>query len=272
MIKNTLKKIVKNLLFKILSNKDGYADLKIRGGIARGVILRLDLRLEGSYWLGNYDQWIFDTVPFKQVIKPGQVAWDCGAYVGYYSAVFRTLVGSTGKVIAFEASNNTWQRVKQLPALNKWDNVTIHNMAVGPDHTTIKFVNNLGASNGPLNLSKIYKEAKDDLKYEEVISCGIDELVYEKGVPPADFIKFDLETGEEYALHNGQKFFTEKRPVILLELHGQKAKDAAGLFFEKYKYAGFLMYDIAEKRSPIRSIADFDKVDHVPHMVYCIPE
>ena len=266
------KEIIKLILFKVLSNKNGYADLSVRSGIAKGVILRLDLRLEGSYWLGNYDQWIFNSVPFREIIQPGQVAWDCGTYVGYYTAVFRTLVGDSGRVIGFEASNDTYKRVKQIPSLNKWDNVFIHNYAVGPDHTTLKFVNNLGASNGPLSLGKEYKEDINDLRYEEVISCGIDELVYEKGIPPADFIKFDLESGEEYALHNGQRFFTEKRPIILLELHSQRAKDAAGHFFERYKYVAFLMDDILERKSPLRSIQDFDKIDNVPHMVYCIPE
>jgi len=267
-----LKEIVKLILFKILSDKYGYANLTIRTGIAKGVILRLDLRVEGSYWLGNYDQWIFNSVPFRQVIQPGQVAWDCGTYVGYYTAVFRTLVGDTGRVVGFEASNNTYERVKKIPFLNKWDNVIIHNYAIGPDHTTLKFVNNLGGSNGPLNLSKEYKENINDLRYEEVASCGIDELVYEKGIPPADFIKFDLESGEEYALHNGQRFFLEKRPIVLLELHSQRTKDAAGLFFEKYKYVAFLIDDISEKKTPLRSAQDFDKIDYVPHMVYCIPE
>ena len=56
---------------------------------------------------------------------------------------------------------------------------------------------------------------------EKVRCCGVDELIAEMGVPEPDFIKFDLEMAEEFALHNGDRLFPKKRPVILLELHGK---------------------------------------------------
>lgn len=267
-----IKKIVKNFFFQILSHKKGYSDLKVLSGPAKGCKLRLDIRKEGSYWLGNYDKWIFDAVPFAKIIKPGFVIWDCGAYVGYYTAIFRKIIGSKGNIYVFEASKKNYKRVKYLPELNKWNNVKILNMAVGPDHTSLQFVNNLGGANGPYNLSKVYKESENELDIEIVKSAGIDELVYELGFEAPDFIKFDLETAEEFALHNGDKVFKEKRPLILLELHGEKAKKAAGLFFEKYNYGGVTMANMPVAAKRIRSLKEFEKINGVPHMVFCIPD
>lgn len=267
-----IKTFVKNLIWKLISNKDGFNDLKVLGGPAKGARLRLDIRKEGSYWLGNYDKWIFDRVPLAQILKPGWVVWDCGAYVGYYTAVFRKIIGDKGKVYTFEAARKNYNIVKVIPELNNWKNVSILNMAVGPDHSTIKFVNNLGGSSGPYGLTKTYGAEENKLELEEVQCCGVDELVYEKNIDAPDFIKFDLETAEEFALHNGDRLFTTKRPIVLLELHGQKALEAAGRFLEKYNYSSMLVWDMPNAQKEYHSLNELLALGFIPHMIYCQPK
>ena len=267
-----VKAFIKNSLFKLLSGSKGYSDLSVLSGPAKGTKLRLDLRKEGSYWLGTYDKWLFESLPFSNFIKPGDVVWDCGAYVGYYAAVYRKLVGATGKVYVFEASSDNYSRLKYLPEINGWSNVVVLNKAVGPDHTVLQFVNNIGGSNGPYNLAKKYKESITELEIEEVECCGVDELIYEKGIPAPSFIKFDLESAEEFALHNGDTLFKTIKPVILLELHGEKARDAAGLFFEKYLYTGYLVHDAANRRNGINSLKDLAGMKEIPFQILCIPQ
>ncbi len=104
---------------------------------------------------------------------------------------------------------------------------------------------------------------------EEVECCGVDELVYEKNIPAPDFIKFDLESAEEFALHNGDKIFRTKKPIILLELHGEKALKAAGLFLEKYNYHTVLVWDIPNPKIFYKNILDFKKLGFIPHIVVC---
>jgi FkbM family methyltransferase len=266
-----IKTIIKNVLYYLVPKKNGYSNLSVKAGPAKGVKLRLDVRKEGSYWLGNYDQWIFDRIDFEKYIKPGDVLWDCGAYVGYYTAIFRKLSGENGKVYTFEASNKNYDRLKELPVLNEWSNVHIYNMAVGPDHTELEFVNDLGGASGPYGLSKSYAQSREELDILKVKCCGVDELITEQNVAMPDFIKFDLESAEVFALHNGDKVFKEKRPVILLELHGDEAKKAAGLFFEKYNYTGIIVSQLPNPINQLRSLADFEKVAGVPHMVICTP-
>ena len=263
-----MKKFIKNILWNLLPKKNGLNVVKVLSGQAKGIKLLLDIRVGGAYFIGVYDKWIFNRIDFKNFIKPGMIVWDCGAYIGYYSAVFRKCLGNEGAVYTFEASSKNYDIVKQLPELNNWGNVFVINCAVGPDHTTIKFANNLGGSNGPVGLSKNYIE---NLEVEEVECCGVDELVFEKNIPVPDFIKFDLESAEEFALHNGDKVFKTKKSIILLELHGEKALEAAGLFLEKYNYHAVLVWDMPTPKVLYKNLSDFKKLGFIPHMVLCKP-
>jgi len=65
-----IKSIIKQILFYLLSGSKGYADLKVLAGQAKGIKMRIDLRKEGSYFLGTYDKWIFDRINFEDFIKP----------------------------------------------------------------------------------------------------------------------------------------------------------------------------------------------------------
>ncbi len=110
------------------------------------------------------------------------------------------------------------------------------------------------------------------MELETVECAGVDELVFEKGLPEPDLIKFDLESAEVFALKNGPKLFKNKRPVILLELHGQEALVAAGLFLETYRYKAVSVH---EMNSPTKKIfsneAELVKLETIPHMIYCYP-
>jgi FkbM family methyltransferase len=206
--------------------------MTVRAGPAQGATLILDMRRNGSYWLGTYDNWILDRIRIGDWLPAGGVAWDCGSYVGYYAAIFRKVVGDTGSVVAFEASPSNYERLQHIPGLNNWSNLAIVNRAVGPEHATLNFAGELGGSSGPVET----KQFAHPVVTTRVDCSGVDELCFERGVPQPDFIKFDLEGAETYALHNGKRMFTEKRPVLLLELHGPEAITALGEFLSKYQY------------------------------------
>ena len=263
-----IKSIIKQILFYLLSGSKGYADIKVLAGQAKGIKMRIDLRKEGSYFLGTYDKWIFDRINFEDFIKPGMVVWDCGSYIGYYTAVFRKCMGETGQIFVFEASTKNYNIVKELPILNNWHNVSVINCAVGPEHTILKFSDNLGGSNGPVGLSKTYDS---DIEIIEVECHGIDELVQEKNIPLPDVIKFDLESAEVFALHNGDRVFGQKRPIILLELHGEEAFLAAGSFLSKYNYRAAYVGDFPNPNKWYYNLADLEQIGFIPHMVMCLP-
>ena len=54
------------------------------------------------YWNQSYEKH-FDNF-ISSNIKPGDCVYDIAANVGHYTAIFSSLVGNTGKVVAFEPS------------------------------------------------------------------------------------------------------------------------------------------------------------------------
>lgn len=137
-----------------MPSEKGLHIVKVLTGPCKGVKIKIDIRKGGSYFYGNYDKWIFKRINLNRFLEPGMVAWYCGAFYGYYGAVFRKLVGENGRVEIFEASQENYQIVSTLPYLNKWDNGFVHKLAVGPDHSKIAFKTNLGRESGPLDILK----------------------------------------------------------------------------------------------------------------------
>ncbi len=271
MISKSIRTFVKYALHAIRPSKNGVATWRVLSGPAKGTYLSLDIRLEGAYWIGSYDSWVFSRLKLSELIPEGSVVWDCGAYVGYYAAVFRKCCGDTGAVHVFEASDENYGRLQNLPALNNWSNVYLHHHAIGPEKSMIEFVTSEFGACGPFGFSKEYSVAKDKLVVKQVPCAGVDELVFEMGIAAPSFIKFDLESAEVFALHNGARVFTEIRPTILLEVHGQDAKVATGKFLEDYNYSAVRveMLPDAQRLLTCESVASLEG-DWL--MLLCTPE
>lgn len=81
---------------------------------------------------------------FKKNIKKGMLVVDVGANVGYFTRIFSSLVGSKGKVIAFEADRENFEVLKKNVAHLK--NVEIFNVAIADKSGTIDFYHIPGAT------------------------------------------------------------------------------------------------------------------------------
>jgi len=55
---------------------------------------------------------------FIRFLKPGMVAVDCGAHIGEYTLLFAHLVGSEGKVIAFEPDPRSFEILIENVSVN----------------------------------------------------------------------------------------------------------------------------------------------------------
>jgi precorrin-6B methylase 2 len=53
------------------------------------------------------------TMPFS-LLRPGDIFVDVGARIGYFSLLAGCLVGPTGKVFAFEADSEVFQRLRPV--------------------------------------------------------------------------------------------------------------------------------------------------------------
>ena len=77
---------------------------------------------------GSYEE--FETELFKQIVESGMTVVDVGANIGYYTLIASRLVGSKGKVYAFEPEPKNFQLLTKNVEINHCRNVTCLQKAV----------------------------------------------------------------------------------------------------------------------------------------------
>lgn len=92
-----------------------------------------DVGLSGHVMLDGYwEMWL--TEALAQAAKPGLVAADVGANLGYFTVLLSALVGESGHVHAFEPNPPIAARLRRTLALNGFENATtLHEQALGAD-------------------------------------------------------------------------------------------------------------------------------------------
>src|ERR1700677_2127501 len=81
-----------------------------------------------SCWLGLYEYEKQEL--FGSLVKTGDVVFDVGANVGYYTLLAATLVGPSGTVHSFEPSPRNASILRKHVSFNRLANVEFHESAV----------------------------------------------------------------------------------------------------------------------------------------------
>ncbi len=159
--------------------------------------------ISGSFvhgcWLGWYEKPCVEFV--ATLIRPGMVAFDVGANVGFYTLLLAQGVGPEGRVIAFEPDPANVAYLKKHLSLNKIDNVEIVEAAVSDKEGTAYF-------SGTGAMGKLSHAGAP------IQSVQLDNF------SRPDFIKMDIEGGETAALRGSAKILAERHAVWFIALHG----------------------------------------------------
>jgi FkbM family methyltransferase len=159
-------------------------------------------------WLGTYEKQKQQLFP--SLARPGDVVFDVGANVGFYSLLAATCVGPDGRVFAFEPLPANLVYLRQHLALNEVHNVEVVPAAVGRVSGRASFSVASSRSMGSL----------DGAGPLEVDVVGLDDLAQSGALPAPKLIKMDIEGGEVDALAGAEQALRRHRPVILLATHG----------------------------------------------------
>ena len=232
---------------------EGLNETTIAAGNLAGTRMLLDLKAEKDYWLGTYEPQLQATI--QELVLPGQIAYDIGANIGFMTLLFAQCVESTGHVYAFEALPANLQRLRDNIALNAVDyRVTIISAAVNDRSNSTKFY--IGPSPGT---GKLVKSAgRSTITYRESIEVegiSIDDFIYQSGNPAPDILKIDIEGGEVLALPGMSRMLHEKRPVVMIELHGQ---EAARVGWDLLKKENYQICHMAADFPPILVLQEID--------------
>jgi FkbM family methyltransferase len=166
-------------------------------------------------WLGSYEY--PKQKAFAAAVKRGDVVYDLGANVGFYSLLASSLVGPEGQVFSFEPLPRNLTFLRKHLGLNGVRNCSVMEAAVSSSDGTAKFEMGPNASMGQLT--------GDSENALSVRTIALDGLVASGQIRPPNVIKCDIEGAEYDALRGASKILSEHSPTIFLATHGPEVHD-----------------------------------------------
>jgi FkbM family methyltransferase len=192
------------------------------------------------------------TSAFVNTLGRGQVLFDIGANVGYYTILGSRLVGSQGAVIAFEPVVRNLIYLYKHVLLNRANNVTIVPAACSDTLSLVAFSSGVNYAMGHLadEKDRWTKGTKADVTLVPTVT--VDVVVQQLGVAP-DVIKIDVEGAEFLALKGAQATLLAARPTIFLSVHSEKIRSTC---LEHLGNLGFECEALSEdKNNPMEFLA-----------------
>jgi FkbM family methyltransferase len=159
-------------------------------------------------WIGTYER--HTQKLFREHIRPGGVVYDIGANAGFFTLLASRLTGQRGRVFAFEPLPRNLGYLRDHVRLNHATNVTVLPLAVAAHEGTARFHVAGSPSMGGLS-------ATGEI---EVSLESLDHLLRSGALPRPDFIKMDIEGGEDDALAGAAEVLRTPGLTLLLSTHG----------------------------------------------------
>lgn len=160
----------------------------------------------------------------KSHLKPGEIFIDIGSNIGLFSMIGSQKVGSHGKVIAFEPSPTTFERLQLNTTLAVYDNIEIRNLGLSNSNSKL-ILNISGGGYDAWDTFGTVEEEKRTGQVEVEVSTLDDQLT---GVDKTkiSLIKIDVEGWEKFVLLGAQTFLQQFSPALLIEFTGRNTKAA----------------------------------------------
>lgn len=159
-----------------------------------------------AMWIGGHEPAVARTL--ARELRPGQVAYDVGAHVGFTAMLMAKAVGPTGRVLAFEPDPDNFELLAR--------NVEINGLSAYVEPRRLA----LGAEPGGGSLKRLplsINTRVDAGGSGEVQISTLDAEVFERGVPFPALILVDVEGMEEAVFRGATRLLAEHAPAILLE-------------------------------------------------------
>ena len=184
----------------------------IRSGEAAG--LRFRVPAASVVWLsGKVEQPVQRTL--RRVLRGGDVFFDVGAYLGFFTILGARLVGPSGNVVAFEPHPTSVGALRGNVELNGFTNVTVVPKAVSAVSATALLDGRSAA------LAALLEPGAAAGSAEEVQTTSIDDFVSAHPTLIPSVVKIDVEGHEVEVLRGMKETMSRHSPVIVCEMHGR---------------------------------------------------
>jgi len=182
-----------------------------------------------------------------QQLKDGDVFIDIGAHFGYFTLLAANLVAERGKVCSFEASQTTFEVLKENTNSSK--NVSIYNQAISNKTEVLSFFEFpvLYSEYNSMDVDQFKNESwyrKYPPKEIQINATTIDQFLSKNKMEPT-LIKIDVEGAEYKAIQGLTKTLEDLAPIVIMEyLEPSRSNDAhqkAAALFQQLNYKAHLI-------------------------------
>lgn len=150
----------------------------------------------------------------SELLSEGDTFVDVGANIGYFAMLAASIVGPTGRVIAFEPNPANCDLVRRSAEANAFaGRIELHPAAVAERRMQLHLVTPGIDSNGRLATSAEEAVVETDLPSIEAVT--LDETLAD--LERIDVIKLDVEGAEARAWQGMQAIIARYRPVLVFE-------------------------------------------------------
>lgn len=202
----TLRALPRRVARGVVSLAPPGARVPVLGGPLRGATWIIEAGVN-AYWLGAYERekaW-----RFVRSVRPGDVVFDVGANVGYYTLLASRAVGPTGLVCAFEPVPRNLAFLRRHLALNRADNVRVVPAALSDVEGEMSF------DPGPNPLAGALGEGGA----LRVPVTSLDAFLARAETPPPRVVKLDVEGEELRALEGARDLLSTVGPTAFVATH-----------------------------------------------------
>ena len=203
----------------------------IAHGPARGLLLAFDET--SAVWASGKTELPVQHA-LERLVEPGSVFFDIGANVGFFTLLGARLVGSSGKVVAFEPHAENAERLRRNLELNSFEHVDVVVQAVS-DVSGDRLLDARHPATAAL-MPADDPGPGDGLARVEVTS--LDEFLATRRDLEPDVVKIDVE-GHEVEIVRGMLETLGRRSLVLVcEMHGRDREFVQTLEGAGYRTVG----------------------------------
>ncbi len=192
--------------------RDALIPTVIADGEAAGLKLTAR-RADPNFARGTYER------PLQAIITanlaPGDVFYDIGANIGFFSLIAARKVGPQGFVYAFEPVPENASAIARSAALNGFNNLKMLPYAVGAadGRATLNLARHIGGAT--LASAGVPPDLRGQL---EVDLVTVDSMIKKHGLRPPSLVKIDVEGAELEALTGMRLTLATHRPCVVYEI------------------------------------------------------
>ena len=191
---------------------------RVRAGIGKG--LRMDLRRASGWYAKGVNEPPIQNA-LAENLRTGDVFFDIGANVGFFSLLAARIVGPTGKVHSFEPVPANAAAIRRNASLNSFSHIQVHETAVGEEKGEIELI----LTRHPGGASIIQDTPSPDITGRTRVSLvRIDDLIAEGKIPVPTFVKIDVEGAEPAVLRGMEHTCRKHHPGLICELDDESVE------------------------------------------------